>query len=146
MHHGGDRAHIGLDHDPPADAADLRHLVDHEHGFEKAKAGAAILLRDRHPEEAGIRQRLHIVPWILLRTVDLRRPRRDRLARQGARTLLKVLLGNAERHDVLTPVDGAAFAPYRAKPASPDREMAARRALPSWRRQNLHPQDACRHI
>ena len=92
MHHRRDRAHIGLDHDAPGDAADLRHLVDHEGGFEKAEAGTAILLRDGHPEEAGLGQRLHIVPGILLGAIDLGGARRNGLARQRPRALLQLEL------------------------------------------------------
>ena len=95
MHHGRDRAHVGLDHDPPGDAADLRHLVDHQRCFEETEAKAAILLGNGHPEEAGLGQRLHIVPGILLCSVDLGGARRDGLARQRARTLLQLKLGMA---------------------------------------------------
>ena len=42
----------------PVTPQHLRHLVDDERGLEKAKARAAILLRDGHAEEAGLGQRL----------------------------------------------------------------------------------------
>ncbi len=99
MHDGGDRPHVGLDHDPPAHAADLGDLVDNENCFEKAEAGTAILFRDRHAEEARIGQRLHVLPWVLLGAVDFGRARRDGFARQRTRTLLQLLLEIAQRHE-----------------------------------------------
>ena len=66
MHDGGDRPHVGLDHDPPAHAADLRDLIDNQSRFEKAKTGTAILFWDCHPEKSRAVLRLDVLPWILL--------------------------------------------------------------------------------
>ena len=57
----------------------------------KPRPGAAILLRNGHAEEAGVRQRLDVVPGILLGPIGFGGTRRDHLARQRAGPRLKVL-------------------------------------------------------
>ena len=88
-HHGRDRAHIGLDHDAGGHRAGLRHFLDHQHGVEEGAALSAQRLRDGHAEKAGLGQRLHDVPRVLLVAVDRRCARPRHVSREGAGTRLQ---------------------------------------------------------
>ena len=67
----------------------------------KPRPAPPYCFRDRHPEEAGLGKRLHIVPRVLLAAIDLGSARRDGLARQRPRTLLQLELRMRQRHDSL---------------------------------------------
>jgi hypothetical protein len=119
-HDRADGAHVRLDDDTRRGAAHLRHLVDDEHGVEIAPPLPAILLRDRHAEEAGFDQILHVAPGILLGVVDLRRARREAPAREFAGFGLKRLLvcGQLKVH-------AESSAPFIVVPAQAGTHVAA---------------------
>ena len=77
-----ERAELLHREDEPARRADLRDLLDRDEREERAGAGAAVLLVEEEPEEAVLAEELDDVPGELVRLVDLRRPRRDPLARE----------------------------------------------------------------
>ena len=93
---GGDRAHVGLHRDAPGDAADPRHLLDHQRGVEVAQARPTKLRWHGHAHEARVLQGRHIVPGILLAAIHFGGARRDGALRQVAGTGAQVLFGMAQ--------------------------------------------------
>src|SRR5436190_323579 len=72
MLHGDDEA---------ARRADLRELLDRHEGHQRARADAAVLVVEHDPEEVVLAKQLDDVPRELGGLVDLRRARRDPVAR-----------------------------------------------------------------
>ena len=66
----------------PLVAQHLRQLLDRHEGQQRARADAAVLLVEHHPEEVVLAEELHHVPRKLAARVDLGRARRNPLARE----------------------------------------------------------------
>ncbi len=77
-----ERAELLHREDEPARRADLRHLFDRDEREQRARAEAAVLLVEEEAEDVVLAEELDDVPRKLVRLVDLRRARRDPLARE----------------------------------------------------------------
>src|SRR5207237_4575667 len=93
--------------DQAARGADLRDLLDRDERHQRARAEAAVLLVVEDPEELVLAEELDDVPRELRALVDLGRPRRDPLAREGADELADLALLVAERVDGHAAIVGA---------------------------------------
>src|SRR5438270_657712 len=71
----------------PGGRADLGELLDRDEHHQRARGRAAVCLVEREAEELVLAKQLDHVPGELGRFVDLRRPRRDPLARERAHEL-----------------------------------------------------------
>ncbi len=90
------RAELLHHQDQRARGVDLGDLLDRHVQHQRARAGAAVLGRERQAEDVLLGQQLAHVPRVLGLLVDLGRARRDPLARDLADRLaeIQVLLGN----------------------------------------------------
>ncbi len=76
-----ERAELLHGEDQPARRADLRDLLDRDEREQRPGARPPVLLVEEQPEDAVLAEELDDVPGKLVRCVDLRRARRDPLAR-----------------------------------------------------------------
>src|SRR2546421_85608 len=77
--------------------AALRALLDRDEADQRARPEPAVLLLEEDPEELVLAEELDDVPRELGRLVDLRRPRRDPLARERAHEVADLALLVGER-------------------------------------------------
>src|SRR5262249_21926013 len=97
-----ERAELLHGDDQPARRAHLRDLLDRNERHQRARAKAAVLLVEENPEDLVLPVERDDVPGKLGRLVDLRRPRRDALARELPDQLadLALLVGQRiKRHE-----------------------------------------------
>ena len=92
VHDGGERPHIGLDHDAGGDSAVPCHLFDDDDSIKEAQSSSAPGLRDGHAHEAGGSQSAHNVPWVVAVAVDIGGARPDMRFGKGARLITKCCL------------------------------------------------------
>ena len=86
------RAELLHREDQSARRADFRELFDEDEGEQRALPDPAVGLREEHPEEVVLAKELDDVPRELPARVDLRRPRRDPLAREHTHEIANLAL------------------------------------------------------
>ena len=87
-----ERAELLHGEDQAAGRAHLRDLLDRDQRHQRARAGSAPLLVEEQAEQLVLAEELDDVPRELVALVDLGRPRRDPLTRQGADELPELAL------------------------------------------------------
>jgi len=83
--------------DQPARCANLRDLLDRNERQQRSGAEAAVLLVEEQPEQVVLPEERDDVPGKLMALVDLRRPRRDPLARELANEIADLALFLGQR-------------------------------------------------